>query len=212
MNCGLPVRIGDCAMEGEVLIDGNVAALDRALDGVVALGDLLDLRGEARSAARPAASTSTPVRSSMTLSTSRNGECSSKSTRNGRRTWSATKVPTPWRVTTSLSARSAATASRITVRLTPVAAIISCSVGRREPGGNLPLVMSAVSRATISAVSPRGALSGRSKERFFGERLVNGLTPRLEVRSSYDLMSNTPSRADQSSAACTSGTEVARER
>ena len=40
--------------------------------------------------------------------------------RNGRRGVSATKAPTPWRVTTSPSARSAATASRTTVRLTPV--------------------------------------------------------------------------------------------
>jgi hypothetical protein len=32
----------------------------------------------------------------------------------------------------SRQARNAATASRITVRLTPVAAIISCSVGKRD--------------------------------------------------------------------------------
>ena len=38
------------------------------------------------------------------------------------------------------------TASRTTVRLTPVAAIISCSVGSRAPGASLPLVISAVTR------------------------------------------------------------------
>src|SRR6185312_1175529 len=82
----------------------------------------------------------------------------------------------------------------MTVRLTPVAAIISCSVGSREPGGSLPLVMSAVSRATSSAVRPRGALSGRNNWRFFEDRLGKGLTPAWVVRSSYDLTINTPRR------------------
>ncbi len=61
----------------------------------------------------------------------------------------------------------------MTVRLTPVAAIISCSVGSREPGGSLPLVMSAVSRATSSAVSPRGASIGFNKERFFAKLILS---------------------------------------
>src|SRR6185312_9690045 len=91
----------------------------------------------------------------------------------------------------------AATASRTTVRLTPVAAIISCSVGSCEPGASLPLVMSAVSRATSSAVSRRGALSGCSSARFFGARLGKGLTPGEVVRSSYDLMNNKAARNDQ---------------
>src|SRR6185369_16668688 len=161
----------------------------------------LTCAGDARSAARPAASTSTPVRSSMTLSTSPNGDCSSKSTRNGRRTWLATNAPTPCRVTTNRSARNAATASRMTVRLTPVAAIISCSVGKRAPGESFPLVMSAVSLATSSAVSRRGASSGCNRLRFFGLRLGNGLTSRLDVRSSYDLMNNMHGRLDQMSRA-----------
>src|SRR5690348_767848 len=124
----------------------------------------------------------------MTFRTSRSGECSSKSTRNGRRTCSATKAPTPWRVTTSRSARKAATASRMTVRETPVAAIISCSVGRRAPGASLPLVMSAVSRATSCALSRPGASSGCNSARFFGVGLCNGLTSGWAVRSSYDLI------------------------
>src|SRR5499427_9265792 len=144
--------------------------------------------GEARSAAMPAASTSTPVRSSMTPMTSRSSSSSPPSRRKGRRGLAATNAPTPWRVMTSPSARSAATASRITVRLTPVAAIISCSVGNREPGGSLPLVISAVRRATSSAVRRRGASSGCSSASFFGNGLVKGLTASLKVRSSYDLM------------------------
>ena len=115
----------------------------------------------------------------MTLSTSRNGECSSKSTRNGRRTRSATKAPTPCRVITSPSARSAATASRITVRLTPVAAIIACSVGSRDPGGNLPLVMSAVEpRHQLGRQPARGIERLQQLEIFrrsLGQRLDTGL-------------------------------------
>src|SRR6185369_13584802 len=99
------------------------------------------------------------------------------------------------------SARNAATASRMTVRLTPVAAIISCSVGKRAPGESFPLVMSAVSLATSSAVSRRGASSGCNRLRFFGLRLGNGLTSRLDVRSSYDLMNNMHGRLDQMSRA-----------
>ena len=75
-------------------------------------------------------------------------------------------------MTTRPSARNAATASRTTVRLTPVAAIISCSVGSREPGGSLPLVMSAVSRATSSWVSERGADSGAMTDKLLRRRLV----------------------------------------
>jgi hypothetical protein len=80
-------------------------------------------------------------------------------------------------VTTSPSARSAATASRTTVRLTPVAAISSCSVGNREPGAILPLVMSSASRATSSPVKERGAGSGRvvdkpALDRFALERAI----------------------------------------
>ena len=44
-----------------------------------------------------------------------------------------TNAPTPCRVTTSPSARSAATASRTTVRLTRAARDSSSSVGRRAP-------------------------------------------------------------------------------
>src|SRR6202035_28541 len=115
-----------------------------------------------RSAARPAASISTPARSSMTSSASRSESSSSTSMRNGRRTCSATKAPTPCRTTTRPSARRHATASRTTVRLTPVAAIISFSVGSFEPGGRRPPVMSAPMRATNCSVSPRGATSGRN--------------------------------------------------
>ena len=152
--------VGDRAMESEILIDGHFAALDRRVDRVEAIGTFLSAAGVARSAASPAASISMPVRNSMTLSTSRSEELSSKSIRNGRRTFSATKAPTPWRVMTSPSARRCATASRTTVRLTPVAAIISCSVGSRDPGASLPPVISAASRVNSCCVKLRGADSG----------------------------------------------------
>ncbi len=97
--------------------------------------------------------------------------------RNGRRAFAGTNAPTPWRVTTSPSARSAATASRTTVRLTPVAAIISCSVGRREPGGSFPLVMSAMSRVISSPVSERGAASGSFTESLRAATLAHLDTP-----------------------------------
>ena len=128
-----------------------------------------------------------PVRSSITSSTARSGDSRSKAMRSGGRAFSGTKAPTPWRVMTRPSARKAATASRTTVRLTPVAAISSCSVGRRDPGGILPLVMSSLSRATSSPVRERGADNGRVTE-----RLVRGLLIVLTLpggQSSYDMTS-----------------------
>src|SRR5262249_27123384 len=138
---------------------------------------------EPRSAAKPAASISMPVRNSITSRTARSGDNGSTSMRSGRRAFSGTKAPTPCRVTTRPSARKAATASRTTVRLTPVAAINSCSVGNRDPGGILPLVMSSVRRATSSPVNDRGAGSGCVTERF-------GLLMPLTLcarQSSYDM-------------------------
>ena len=70
----------------------------------------------------------------------------SGSMRNGARCGSAeTKAPTPWRVITRPSARSAATASRTTVRLTRAARVSACSVGRRAPGASRPLLISSAS-------------------------------------------------------------------
>ena len=67
----------------------------------------------------------------------------SGSMRNGARCGSAeTNAPTPWRVTTSPSARSAATASRTTVRLTRAARVSACSVGSLAPGARRPLLIS----------------------------------------------------------------------
>ena len=63
------------------------------------------------------------------------------------------------------------------------AAINSCSVGNRDPGGILPLVMSSVRRATSSPVNERGAGSGCVTERL-------GLLMPLTLcarRSSYDM-------------------------
>jgi hypothetical protein len=77
---------------------------------------------------------------------------------------------------TKPSARSAATASRTTVRLTPVAAIISCSVGSRAPGASLPLIMSADRRDANSWVSPRATGRDLKTERSSGEALDTILT------------------------------------
>ena len=168
-NCGFPVASAMLQWSSKSC---TMASSPRLIAAVTASRQSTIRRicaGEPRSAASPAASISMPVRNSMTSRTVRSGASGSKSIRNGRRAFSGTKAPTPCRVTTRPSARKAATASRTTVRLTPVAAIISCSVGRREPGGILPLVMSSVSRATSSPLKERGAVSG-----CFAERLVVG--------------------------------------
>ena len=75
-----------------------------------------------------------------------------------------------------------------------------CSVGSREPGSSLPLMMSAVSRATISPVSPRGAWIGLSSERFFVKSPFLDLDRVEPVWSSYDLITNMRRSADQSAA------------
>src|SRR5947209_15533191 len=74
----------------------------------------------------------------------------------------ATNAPAPWRVTTRPSARNAATASRTTVRLTPIAATISCSVGNFAPGSSLALTIWLAIRSAISRVRLRGGATGRS--------------------------------------------------
>jgi hypothetical protein len=105
------------------------------------------------------------MRSSITSMASRAERNPSTSRRKGRCAVSATKAPTPWRVTTRPSDRNAATASRTTVRLTPVAAIISCSVGSLVPGASRPCVMSAVTRSINSCASRRGAVSGLNPDK-----------------------------------------------
>ena len=159
----VPGGVGNAAMQREVLADRVLAPLRGEIDIIEAAQEAADSAGfNARSAASPAASISMPVRSSITSSTSRRGDIQSNSIRRDRRAFSGTKAPTPWRVTTRPSARNAATASRTTVRLTPVAAINSCSVGKREPGAILPLVMFSASRVTSSPVNERGTQSARA--------------------------------------------------
>ena len=120
--------------------------------------------GVMRSAASAAASTSMARRSSITSSTSPIELKPSGSMRKGTRLASAaTKAPEPWRVVTRPSARKAATASRTTVRLTPMAFINSCSVGRRAPGSSRPLRISSAMRATTSSVRLRAGRSGRNR-------------------------------------------------
>ena len=136
--------LGNGAMEGEVLVDGALAPVDGSLDVAQGHGRWgRAARGVMRSAASAAASTSMARRSSITSSTSPIELRPSGSMRKGTRLASAaTKAPEPWRVVTRPSARSAATASRTTVRLTPMASISSCSVGRRAPGASRPLRIS----------------------------------------------------------------------
>ena len=70
------------------------------------------------------------------------------------------------------------------------------SVGKRDPGGILPLVMSSLSRTTSSPVSDRGADNGRVTE-----RPVRGLLIVLTLpggQSSYDMTSAYHAPADRS--------------
>src|SRR3984957_8466002 len=64
---------------------------------------------------------------------------------------------------TSPRARSAATASRTTVRLTPMPLIISCSEGSFAPAGNFPETICSAKRSTTSALRLLGVVSGRSR-------------------------------------------------
>src|SRR5215471_2250270 len=184
-NCGLPVASAMLQWSAKSWVTASAPRLSAASTASKHSTILRICDAEARSAASPAASTSMPVRSSITSSTARSGDSGSTSMRSGRRAFSGTKAPTPWRVITSPSARKAATASRTTVRLTPVAAINSCSVGRRDPGGILPLVMSSVRRATSSLAKERGADSGWVTERL---ALLIPLTLG-GAQSSYDMTS-----------------------
>jgi hypothetical protein len=63
-------------------------------------------------------------------------------------------------VITNPSARSAATASRTTVRLTRAARVSSCSVGRRVPGASRPLLICSASCSNRPRESLRAAASG----------------------------------------------------
>ncbi len=149
VNCGL--RAATAIAWWKAKSSSTAASPRRSAVSIASSARLIRLRlaRVIRSAARPAVSTSTPVRSSMTCSTSDSERSSAGSMRNGRRCTSRlTKAPTPWRVSTSPSERSAATASRTTVRLTPKPAIISCSVGRRAPGAIRRLMISPASRST----------------------------------------------------------------
>src|SRR5262249_28607442 len=101
----------------------------------------------------------------------------------------------------------AATASRTTVRLTPVAAINSCSVGRRDPGGILPLVMSSVRRATSSLAKERGADSGWVTERL---ALLIPLTLG-GAQSSYDMTSASMGLPPRSTGSAPAQSSAARE-
>src|SRR6476660_2439606 len=184
-NCGLPVASAILQCSAKSWAIASAPRLSAASTASKHSTILRSCDAEARSAASPAASISMPVRSSITSSTARNGDSGSTSMRSGRRAFSGTKAPTPWRVNTKPSARSAATASRTTVRLTPVAAINSCSVGNRDPGGIFPLVMSSVRRAPSSLAKARGADSRWITDKL---ALLMPLTPRAQ-QSSYDMSS-----------------------
>src|SRR5262245_4718112 len=184
-NCGFPVASAILQWSTKSSVIASSPRLSAASMAARHSTILRICDAEPRSAAKPAASISMPVRNSITSNTARSGDSGSTSMRSGRRAFSGTKAPTPWRVITSPSARKAATASRTTVRLTPVAAINSCSVGRRDPGGILPLVMSSVRRATSSLAKERGADSGWVTERL---ALLMPLTLG-GAQSSYDMTS-----------------------
>jgi hypothetical protein len=68
-----------------------------------------------------------------------------------------TKVPTPWRVSTSPPACSLDSASRTTVRLTPNSFMMAASVGSLSPARMWPSRM----RAVIVSTRPSARLRGR---------------------------------------------------
>ncbi len=67
----------------------------------------------------------------------------------------STKVPMPWRVSTRPLACSRDSASRTTVRLTPIDAMISDSVGSLLPGLSWPWRISSPRACTTSSASVR---------------------------------------------------------
>ena len=180
-NCGLPVARRSARWKAKswstALSPFSIAAFDRGL----ALGDFADMRRRrARSAARPAARPRRRAQFHHVEHFPHRG-MPSKASRNGRRDVDrderADALPRHHQPLGS----QAATASRTTVRLTPIAATISCSVGSCAPGGSLPLMISAVSRSTDSPGRPRCGSSGRNSARFFCERLFVALSPMLAV-------------------------------
>jgi hypothetical protein len=157
---GVAGGLGDGAVEGEVLAACPACAA-RAIASSAAPIAFTCAR-EARSAAMPADSISTPRRSSITFRMSASDSSRSGSMRNGARCGSAeTNAPTPWRVMTRPSARSAATASRTTVRLTRAARVSASSVGRREPGASRPLLICSASCSNRPRDSLRAEARGR---------------------------------------------------
>ena len=145
----------------------------------------------ARVAASPAASVSTAARNSMISTASASVPLCPAATPN--RIFdggSATNAPTPWRVVTSPSARNAATASRTTVRLTPMAAIISCSVGRRVPGMSLPSAISAAIRRLVSCTRLRDCRIGAGDGTRVVETAIRRLNSLLRAirRLAYELV------------------------
>jgi len=160
-------------MKRKVLIDRVFAALERAIDHMKAIDDIADL-GRRCAARRPGLQPrfSMPVRNSMTSSTSRIDDNDRNRRGRGRRAFSGTKAPTPVGLPPRPLCAQCGHASRTTVRLTPVAAISSCSVGRRAPGGMFPLVISAVSRVISSCASDRGGGSGRATDSFLAASIL----------------------------------------
>ncbi|SOZ17671.1 conserved exported hypothetical protein [Cupriavidus taiwanensis] len=111
-----------------------------------------------RAAARPAASASTLTRNSSIAITSMAVPSASGPIRNGdgaSAARSSTKVPIPWRVSTRPLACSRDSASRTTVRLTPMVAMISDSVGSLSPGLSWPWRISSPRACTTSSASVR---------------------------------------------------------
>ena len=81
-----------------------------------------------------------PMRSSSTATTSRSVAIFSGARRKPAAACAAptTKLPTPWRVSTSPAACSLEMASRTTVRLTPNSCITAASVGILSPADRRP--------------------------------------------------------------------------
>jgi len=81
---GIARRLGDSAMELEVLGDRRVAALDRAVDALDRIAHALEMAAAAMLGGEAAASTSTLMRSCMMRTASASESATRLSSRNGR--------------------------------------------------------------------------------------------------------------------------------
>ena len=171
--------LGDGAMKGEILVDRRLAARDRRVDRPSARSPI------ARSLRRRCAL----GREARRLDLDRHAQLHHVQHLADRAQpvgvdaerpalhSLATKAPTPWRVTTSPSARSAATASRTTVRLTPIAPSSPARSADARRGRACRRQSRPTGARPASRVRLRGGGSGRSARACQWACLINASLP-----------------------------------